>query len=68
MKDPLFFKDENLYIATSIAYEENEQFADALGFLNKNENQIKDKSYLELRVKRLKERLVNRPLFKGIRK
>ncbi|MBY0453093.1 MAG: hypothetical protein K2P92_08660 [Bdellovibrionaceae bacterium] len=68
LKDPIFFKDENLYIATSIAYEENEQFADALAFLNKNETQIKDKSYLELRVKRLKERLVNKPLFKGIRK
>lgn len=68
LKDPQFFKDENLYIATSIAYEENEQFADALAFLNKNETQIKDKSYLELRVKRLKERLVNKPLFKGIRK
>lgn len=63
-----FFKEENLFIATSVVYEENEDYAEALNFLNKYEDLIKDKAYLELRQKRLKERMANKPLFKGKRK
>lgn len=67
-KNPGYFGEENLYIATSIVYEENEQYSEALSYLNKYQLQIKDKSYLELRIKRLKERIANRPLSKGVRK
>lgn len=63
-----FFKEENLFIATSVVYEENEEYAEALNFLVKYEPMIKDKAYLELRTKRLKERMANKPLFKGKRK
>lgn len=66
--DANFFEKENLYVATSIAYEEKEDYAAALSYLEKYKDLIKDKSYLELRTKRLKERLANKPLFKGRRK
>ena len=67
-KYPDYFSNENLFIAASIVYEENEQYADALKYLSSNEALIKDKAYYELRIKRLKERMTNKPLFKGIRK
>jgi tetratricopeptide (TPR) repeat protein len=67
-KNPAYFADENLYIATSIVYEENEQYAEGLNYLIKNEASIKDKAYYELRVKRLKAKIANKPLSKGIRK
>jgi len=66
--DADFFQRENLYISTSIVYEEKEDYGSALSYLQKHQEQIKDKAYLELRVKRLKERLTNKPLFKGRRK
>ncbi len=66
--DADFFAKENLYVAASIAYEEKQDYAAALAYLEKYHEQIKDKSYLELRTKRLKERLANKPLFKGRRK
>lgn len=66
--DEPFFAKENLYIATSIAFEEKEDYASALAYLDKYKAVIHDKSYLELRVKRLKERLSNKPLFQGRRK
>ena len=67
-KDPVFFQDENLFIAVSVVYEENEEYKEALEYLTRHEKQIKDKAYFELRYKRLKERFANKPLFKGRRK
>lgn len=67
-RDAQYFEKENLFIATSVVYEENEDYAEALQYLIKHEAQIKDKSYYELRYKRLKERLVNKPFYKGKRK
>lgn len=67
-KNPSYFANENLYIATSIVYEENEQYNEALNYLLKNEAFVKDRSYLELRIKRLKEKIANKPLSRGIRK
>lgn len=67
-RDPVFFQTENLFIAVSVVYEENEEYKEALEYLTKFEKQIKDKAYFELRYKRLKERLANKPLFKGRRK
>lgn len=66
--EPEFFGKENLYISTSIVFEEKEDYASALAYLEKYHNEINDKPYLELRIKRLKERLTNKPLFKGRRK
>ncbi|MBC7742755.1 MAG: hypothetical protein H7061_11185 [Bdellovibrionaceae bacterium] len=66
--DEPFFNKENLYIATSIAYEEKEDYAAALAYLQTYKDRIQDKAYLELRIKRLSERLTNKPLFKGRRK
>lgn len=67
-KNPSFFAEENLHIAVSIVYEEAEQFTEALNYLLKNESFIKDKAYYELRIKRLKSKIANKPLSKGIRK
>ncbi|WP_148284903.1 tetratricopeptide repeat protein [Pseudobdellovibrio exovorus] len=66
--DEKFFATENLFIAASVVYEENEEYAEALAYLDKYQEQIPDKAYLELRYKRLQERMVNKPLFKGRRK
>lgn len=66
--DPNFFAKENLYISASTVFEEKEDYASALAYLEKYQSFIDDKSYLELRFKRLRERLTNKPLFKGRRK
>lgn len=66
--DDRYFSQENLFIATSIVYEEKEDYASAISYLEKYQDQIQDKSYYELRTKRLKEKLINKPLFKGRRK
>jgi tetratricopeptide (TPR) repeat protein len=66
--DATFFAKENLYISTSVVFEEKEDYASALIYLEKYQALIDDKSYLELRIKRLKEKLTNKPLFKGRRK
>lgn len=67
-QDAQYFEKENLFVATSVVYEENEDYQAALDYLTKYEKQIKDKAYYELRYKRLKERLVNKPFYKGQRK
>lgn len=66
--DNKYFESENLFIATSVVYEENEEYAEALEYLTKYQNLINDKAYYELRYKRLKERLINKPFYKGKRK
>jgi tetratricopeptide (TPR) repeat protein len=66
--DADFFAKENLYIATSTVFEEKEDYASALAYLEKYQQFIPDKAYLELRIKRLRERITNKPLFKGRRK
>ncbi len=66
--DEKYFSDENLYIASSIAFEEKEDYAGALAYLEKYRSKIKDISYLELREKRLKEKVANKPLSRGRRK
>ena len=67
-KNQTYFADENLHIAISMVYEENEQYTDALNYLVKNESSVKDKSYYELRVKRLKSKIANKPLSHGVKK
>lgn len=67
-RDAEYFEKENLFIATSVVYEEKEEFSLALEYLTRYKKQIKDKAYYELRYKRLKERQANRPFYKGRRK
>lgn len=67
-KSPNYFADENLHIAISIVYEENQQYTDALNYLVKHETLIKDKSYYELRIKRLRSLIANKPLSNGVKK
>ena len=67
-KNQPYFAEENLYIATSVVYEENEQYTDALNYLLKNEAFVKDKAYYDLRIKRLKSRIANKPLSRGVHK
>ncbi len=67
-RNPTYFAKENLFIATSIVFEENEQYDKALEFLKENESEISDKAYLELRYKRLSEKQKNKPLSSGKRK
>ena len=51
-----------------LSAQEKEDYASALAYLEKYQSLIYDKVYLELRIKRLRERLTNKPLFKGRRK
>jgi tetratricopeptide (TPR) repeat protein len=66
--DPVYFKNENLFIAQAMVYEEKQDYKLALEFLNKHKDQIDDKNYLELRIKRLQERIINKPFSRGMRK
>jgi len=66
--NPQYFEKENLFMAVSVVYEEKEDYAAAIKYLNTYGEKINDKAYLELRHRRLQERLVNKPLFQGKRK
>lgn len=66
--DPTYFKNENLFIAQAMVYEEKQDYKLALEFLTKYKDQIDDKNYLELRMKRLQEQIINKPFSRGMRK
>ena len=66
--DPEYFKQENLYSNVSLVLEEKQDFKKALEYLQFNEKNFLDKNYYDLRTKRLKEKLTNKPLSKGVRK
>lgn len=66
--DPKFFSDENLYVAIAMAFEEKQDYKAAMAYLQQNKNKIKDQAYVDLRIKRLNEKLVNKPFTKGVRK
>lgn len=66
--DPTYFKNENLFIAQAMVYEEKQDYKLALEFLTKHQDQIDDKNYLELRIKRLQEQIINKPFSRGMRK
>ena len=66
--DPVYFKNENLFISQAMVYEEKQDYKMALEFLTKHKDQIEDKNYLELRMKRLQERIINKPFSRGMRK
>ncbi|MES2802418.1 MAG: hypothetical protein V4654_07995 [Bdellovibrionota bacterium] len=66
--DPKYFLDENLYVAIAMTYEEKQDYKTALAYILQNKDKIKDGSYVELRIKRLNEKLLNKPFTKGVRK
>lgn len=66
--DPKYFLEENLYIAVAMAYEEKQDYKAAINYLQQNKNKIKDQAYFDLRIKRLNEKLVNKPFTNGVRK
>lgn len=66
--DPTYFKNENLFITQAMVYEEKQDYKLALEFLTKHKDQIDDKNYLELRIKRLQEQIINKPFSRGMRK
>ncbi len=65
---PQFFSLENLFTAVSLIYEEKQDYKMAINYLTKYQDKIENKSYLELRLKRLSTKLVNKPFAKGVRK
>lgn len=67
-QDKEYFINENLYVAKAIALENNQDYKASMSFLEANKNNIKDEFYVDLRIKRLKEKLQNKPFNKGVRK
>jgi tetratricopeptide (TPR) repeat protein len=67
-KDPTYFLNDNLYVAVAMVYEEKQDYKNAMAYLTQNKNKIKDQSFVDLRLKRLNEKLVNKPGSRGIRK
>ena len=66
--DPKYFLEENLYVVVAMAYEEKQDYKSAISYLQQNKNKIKDQAYFDLRIKRLNEKLVNKPFTNGVRK
>lgn len=68
-KDDLeFFNSEILYNSIVMVYEEKADYKSAIAYLNENKKFIKDQAYVELRLKRMNEKLINKPFNKGMRK
>lgn len=63
-----FFKEEKIYVALSMTLEEKQDYKKAIEYLEKNKNLFDDASFYELRIKRLKEKQINKPFSKGMRK
>lgn len=64
----IYFKAENLFYAVSAIQEEKKDYKQGVEYLEKHDTEITDKNYLELRIKKLKEKQINKPFSKGIRK
>ncbi len=67
-KTPDYFVRENLFSTVSNLQEEKKDYKTAIEYLEKNEKFITDKNYLELRIKKLKEKQNNKPFSRGARK
>ena len=63
-----YFIDENLHAAISNIHEEKKDYKIAIEYLEKNANEISNKNYLELRIKKMKEKQINKPFSRGVRK
>lgn len=59
---------ENVYLVLSLSYEENGDYQKALEVLDKIKGIYQPQEYIELRLKRIKERARNQPGARGFRK
>lgn len=59
---------ENVDLTLAVCYEENLEFKNAISVLEENRKKHNPPEYIELRIKRLQERLKNAPGAKGFRK
>lgn len=66
--DKNYFINENLYVAVAMILEDKQDYKQAIAYINQNRDKIKDQNYVELRLKRLNEKLLNKPFTRGIRK
>jgi tetratricopeptide (TPR) repeat protein len=67
-KDQKYFIDELLFAAVSSIHEEKNDYKAAIEYLEKNSDHINDKNYLELRIKKMREKQSNKPFSRGVRK
>jgi len=65
-KFPDLSKKENVSLTLAVCYEENNQFKESIEILERLKDIYKPADYIELRIKRLKERLKNQPGAKGL--
>ncbi len=61
-------RDENVALVLAVCYEENLDFKGAIAILEEQKKRYQPAEYIELRIKRLKERMKNAPGAKGFRK
>lgn len=59
---------ENVALTLAVCYEENLDFKSAVAVLEEHRSKYKPPEYIELRIKRLQERMKNAPGAKGFRK
>lgn len=65
---PDMAKKENVPLTLAVCYEESQEYADAIKMLEQLRSYYTPVEYIDLRIKRLKERQKNQPGAKGIRK
>lgn len=63
-----YFATENLFYVVSAIQEEKKDYKLGVEYLEKHSEEIADKNYLELRIKKLKEKQINKPFSRGVRK
>lgn len=59
---------ENVYQTLAVCYEESDNFVEAIKTLESVKSKYLEPDYIEIRIKRLKERQKNRPGARGLRK
>lgn len=67
-RDAKYFLNENLYVAMAMAHEDKHDYKTAQAYLLQHKDKIKDQAFVELRLRRLNEKLQNRPFSRGVRK
>lgn len=67
-RHPKLATQENIHLVLSLAYEEKKEFNNAIEILEKFKEETKDKEFVIIRIERLKQRLLNAPGSKGLRK
>jgi tetratricopeptide (TPR) repeat protein len=68
IKYPNKSTQENVVLLLALCFEEEQNFRKAIEVLEKNRNLYKSPEYIDLRIKRLKERQINAPGAKGFHK